>query len=105
MPSTYMWVLAAERFAGAALHVRDFFEVKLKTDEVSSMVKKCSLTNVTGYAEGSDLFRKLSSCDLMAPLVDGWDYGSWSAVYNALSFAGCQVGGKSTTDSWLRSQL
>ena len=22
----------------------------------------------------------------MAPLVDGWDYGSWSAVYNALSF-------------------
>merc|ERR1712241_337201 len=22
----------------------------------------------------------------MAPLVDGWDYASWSAVYNALSF-------------------
>jgi bacteriorhodopsin len=37
----------------------------------------------------------------MAPLVDGWDYGSWSAVYNALSF-GIAGMGSATIFFWLQ---
>jgi len=37
----------------------------------------------------------------MAPLVDGWDYGSWSAVYNALSF-GIAGMGAATIFFWLQ---
>jgi len=37
----------------------------------------------------------------MAPLVDGWDYGSWSAVYNALSF-GIAGMGACTIFCWLQ---
>jgi bacteriorhodopsin len=37
----------------------------------------------------------------MAPLVDGWDYGSWSAVYNALSF-GIAGMGSATILFWLQ---
>merc|ERR1712115_386883 len=37
----------------------------------------------------------------MAPLVDGWDYGSWSAVYNALSF-GIAGMGSATWVFWLQ---
>jgi len=37
----------------------------------------------------------------MAPLVDGWDYGSWSAVYNALSF-GIAGMGSATFFFWLQ---
>merc|ERR1711990_329121 len=36
-----------------------------------------------------------------APLVDGWDYGSWSAVYNALSF-GIAGMGSATIFFWLQ---
>jgi len=36
----------------------------------------------------------------MAPLVDGWDYASWSAVYNALSF-GIATMGSATIFFWL----
>jgi len=36
----------------------------------------------------------------MAPLVDGWDYASWSAVYNALSF-GIAGMGSATIFFWL----
>jgi len=39
--------------------------------------------------------------DAMAPLVDGWDYGSWSAVYNALSF-GIAGMGSATIFFWLQ---
>merc|ERR1712088_729877 len=35
-----------------------------------------------------------------APLVDGWDYASWSAVYNALSF-GIAGMGSATIFFWL----
>ena len=38
---------------------------------------------------------------IMAPLVDGWDYGSWSAVYNALSF-GIAGMGSATIFFWLQ---
>merc|ERR1711944_115065 len=38
---------------------------------------------------------------VMAPLVDGWDYGSWSAVYNALSF-GIAGMGSATIFFWLQ---
>jgi bacteriorhodopsin len=37
----------------------------------------------------------------MAPLVDGWDYASWSAVYNALSF-GIAGMGSATIFFWLQ---
>jgi len=37
----------------------------------------------------------------MAPLVDGWDYGSWGAVYNALSF-GIAGMGSATIFFWLQ---
>ena len=37
----------------------------------------------------------------MAPLVDGWDYGAWSAVYNALSF-GIAGMGSATIFFWLQ---
>jgi len=37
----------------------------------------------------------------MAPLVDGWDYGTWSAVYNALSF-GIAGMGSATIFFWLQ---
>jgi len=37
----------------------------------------------------------------MAPLADGWDYGSWSAVYNALSF-GIAGMGSATIFFWLQ---
>jgi len=37
----------------------------------------------------------------MAPLADGWDYGSWSAVYNALSF-GIAAMGSATIFFWLQ---
>jgi len=37
----------------------------------------------------------------MAPLVGGWDYGSWSAVYNALSF-GIAGMGSATIFFWLQ---
>lgn len=37
----------------------------------------------------------------MAPLVNGWDYGSWSAVYNALSF-GIAGMGSATIFFWLQ---
>jgi len=37
----------------------------------------------------------------MAPLVSGWDYGSWSAVYNALSF-GIAGMGSATIFFWLQ---
>merc|ERR1711978_461594 len=37
---------------------------------------------------------------VMAPLVDGWDYASWSAVYNALSF-GIAGMGSATIFFWL----
>jgi len=37
----------------------------------------------------------------MPPLVDGWDYGSWSAVYNALSF-GIAGMGSATIFFWLQ---
>jgi len=37
----------------------------------------------------------------MAPLVDGWDYGSWNAVYNALSF-GIAGMGSATIFFWLQ---
>ena len=40
----------------------------------------------------------------MAPLVDGWDYGSWSAVYNALSFVMASMGA-STIYFFFHSQL
>jgi len=39
--------------------------------------------------------------EIMAPLVDGWDYGSWSAVYNALSF-GIAGMGSATIFFWLQ---
>merc|ERR1711944_150513 len=38
---------------------------------------------------------------VMAPLVDGWDYASWSAVYNALSF-GIAGMGAATIFFWLQ---
>jgi len=37
----------------------------------------------------------------MAPLVDGWTYGAWSAVYNALSF-GIAGMGSATVFFWLQ---
>jgi len=37
----------------------------------------------------------------MAPLVDGWDYTSWNAVYNALSF-GIAGMGSATIFFWLQ---
>lgn len=37
----------------------------------------------------------------MAPLAGGWDYGSWSAVYNALSF-GIAAMGSATIFFWLQ---
>jgi len=37
----------------------------------------------------------------MAPLVDGWDYASWSAVYNALSF-GIAGMGSATLFFWMQ---
>jgi len=37
----------------------------------------------------------------MAPLVDGWDYGTWSAVYNALSF-GIAAMGAATIFFWMQ---
>jgi len=52
-------------------------------------------------AQGSDSFRTLPSRHIMAPLVDGWDYGSWSAVYNALSF-GIAGMGSATIFFWLQ---
>merc|ERR1712115_125654 len=39
----------------------------------------------------------------MAPLVDGWDYGSWSLVYNSLSF-GIAGMGSATIFFWLQLQ-
>merc|ERR1712004_404118 len=50
--------------------------------------------------KGSDLIR-LVLLAVMAPLVDGWDYGSWSAVYNALSF-GIAGMGSATIFFWLQ---
>ena len=59
-----------------------------------------TVINMNCYARGSDSFRTLS-LHVMAPLVDGWDYGSWSAVYNALSF-GIAGMGSATIFFWLQ---
>merc|ERR1712156_891057 len=53
----------------------------------------------SSFFEGSDSFR-LVLHTVMAPLVDGWDYGQWLAVYNALSF-GIAGMGSATIFFWI----
>jgi len=52
-------------------------------------------------ASGLDCFRTIVLLTVMAPLADSWDYGSWSAVYNALSF-GIAGMGSATIFFWLQ---
>merc|ERR1712193_195017 len=55
-----------------------------------------SVASLTGYARWLTVISWLTY-----PLVDGWDYGSWSAVYNALSF-GIAGMGSATIFFWLQ---
>ena len=40
----------------------------------------------------SGISAQIFAVEAMAPLAEGWDYGSWSAVYNALSFGIAAMG-------------
>ena len=49
----------------------------------------------------SGISAHIFAVEAMAPLAEGWDYGSWSAVYNALSF-GIAAMGSATIFFWLQ---